>query len=171
MIQPIDDDQQQQVERTTTHYLKLAEESYNLSIAPIPIRFDLIGRAAGIYCVRGKQRYIRYNPYLFAKYFEDSLINTVPHEVAHYVIDLIYGVRRVRPHGKEWRAIVKSLGSTPRTTGTYNLEGIPTRRQRRFTYDCNCTNHQLSSCRHNRIRQGRTTYHCRHCNSALTFVG
>ncbi len=55
----------------------------------VPVRFELQGRAAGMYRVHKGERVIRYNPYIFSKYFDDSLANTVPHEVAHYITDVL----------------------------------------------------------------------------------
>ena len=124
-----------------------------------------------MYRVRGRRRSIRYNPYLFAKYFADSLSATVPHEVAHYVTDVLYGMRNVQPHGLEWRAVMCSLGAEPRASGRYDLAGVPVRRQRRYTYHCGCTTHLLSACRHNRLHSGRARYLCRLCGTQIVYQG
>jgi SprT protein len=170
-LQPIGERQRQQVLRATCDCLRRAEEIYRREFAAIPVTFDLRGRAAGMYRVRGDRRSIRYNPYLFAKYFADSLSATVPHEVAHYVTDILYGMRNVRPHGLEWRAVMRSLGGEPRATGRYDLAGVPVRRQGRFTYRCGCTTHLLSACRHNRQRSGKARYHCRLCGAPIVYQG
>ncbi|MGD8581085.1 MAG: SprT-like domain-containing protein, partial [Gammaproteobacteria bacterium] len=95
------------------------------------------------------------------------IVSTVPHEVAHYVVDVLYGVMNVRPHGAEWQKVMFSLGAEPSVTGNYDLSGIPVRRQRRHTYQCACTIHQISAVRHNKIRLGKARYFCRYCMAPI----
>jgi SprT protein len=170
IIEPIDSYQRQQVIVATHQCLVSAAEIMQREFTIIPIEFDLTGRAAGMYCVRNNRRWIRYNPYLFAKYFDDNINETVPHEVAHYVTDMVYGHARVKPHGQQWRELMLSLGVNPRRTCEYNLEGIPQRRQHYHTYVCQCTSHQLSRRRHNKIIRERVLYFCRHCRQPLQAI-
>lgn len=167
LIEPISSHQQQQVVNETGRYLLIASEFFDRTIPAIPILFDLKGRAAGMYKTSRNARHIRFNPYLFAKYFQDNLADTVPHEVAHYVTDIVYGLKRVRPHGKEWQTVMEVFGVSPRTTHNFNLEGIPQRNQQRFTYQCGCQSYQLTTRRHNLIRKGARRYFCRSCKSTL----
>ena len=166
-IAPIDTVQQQRVRSLTADYIVQAGRIYNEEFPSIQVMFDLRGRAAGMYRVHDARRTIRYNPYIFAKYFGDNLSTTVPHEVAHYVVDLLYGATRVRPHGREWQQVMLSFGAEPKATGNYDLSGIPLRKQRRHAYRCSCTQHQISSVRHNKMRLGKARYYCRYCKSAL----
>lgn len=166
-IEPIGAQQRQRVCATTLEYLQRAERLYELGHRPIPVSFDLHGRAAGMYRVVRRRTIIRYNPYIFSRYFEHGLRATVPHEVAHYITDRLYGLANVLPHGKEWQSVMRALGAEPRASARLDLTGIPLRRQRRFTYRCDCTAHQLSSCRHNRVTNGTARYHCRHCGAEL----
>jgi SprT protein len=91
LVKPIDDAQRQRVMDETIVFIHKADDIFDQSFELIPVSFDLMGRSAGIYHVRNDQREIRYNPWLFARYFKDNLANTVPHEVAHYIIDMVYG--------------------------------------------------------------------------------
>ena len=166
-IKPIDRPREQQVRSLTSDYIARAGRIYDREFPLIPVMFDLGGRAAGMYRARDRDRVIRYNPYIFAKYFDDNLVTTVPHEVAHYVVDLMSAGRRVRPHGAEWRHVMRSLGAEPRVTGTYDLTGIPLRRQKRHSYRCLCSTHQISTARHNRILRGEASYYCRKCKSSI----
>jgi len=167
IIEPIGNQQQDQVRDATLACLRRAGEIFQIEFEPVPVSFDLIGRAAGMYRTGCGERVIRYNPYLFAKYFDNNLDITVPHEVAHYIADRLYGLRNIRAHGVEWKSVMRALGAEPRATGRYDLEGIPVRRQQRFSYRCECNTHQLSTARHNRIRRGQATYYCRVCGVAL----
>lgn len=169
-VEPIDDDRQQQAVSRVEYYLALAEKLFGRSFPPVAVRFDLRGRTAGMYRVRKELREIRFNPWLFAKYPEDSFATTIPHEVAHYVADLLYGLRSIRPHGREWRAIMQAFGADDSATCRYDLSGIPAGRTvQRFRYRCGCRSHELSSYRHNRVRRRQSLYHCRACGGPLQY--
>ncbi|MBL1278592.1 MAG: SprT-like domain-containing protein [Ectothiorhodospiraceae bacterium] len=168
MIAPITLSQQQQVTDRVANLLVQCEALFDVSLKPIDSRFDLRGRTSGMYVIKHRQRYLRFNPFIFAKYFEDSLATTVPHEVAHYVSDVIFGFKNILPHGNEWKAIMQSLGVEPQVTGNYDLSGIVVRQQRRFSYNCGCMEHELTSVRHNRIVYKNAHYLCRKCGLGLT---
>jgi SprT protein len=167
IVKPINTQQQRQVIARTDHYLVMAADILQLDIDGIAVSFDLKGRAAGMYCVRQGNKWIRYNPYIFAKYFDDNLRHTVPHEVAHYVIDQVYGQQHVRPHGEEWQALMRSMCVEPRRTCNYDLQGVPLRQQNYHNYVCACASHQLTRRRHNRIVRDGIRYYCRKCKQAL----
>ena len=154
----------------TQRYIRQAETLFNRTFEPVPVLFDLRGRAAGMYRVQAGQRVIRYNPYIFARYFDSNLKETIPHEVAHYISDMVYGLRRIRPHGREWKEIMLSLGAEPKRTADYDLTGLPTRQFRQFTYSCNCQKHQLTTRRHNNIQNGLRLYACRLCGGKLKWL-
>jgi len=159
IIQPIGISEQKRVVEATAEYVERAQQLFGADFSQVTVRFDLKGRAAGMYRVQKGERVIRYNPYLFAKYFDDNLAVTVPHEVAHYITDMVYGLRRIRPHGKEWRQLMADFGA--------DAEGIPQRVYQRFPYQCDCTGHELTARRHNQIQEGKKLYFCRQCGSPL----
>jgi len=171
MIQPITQSQQQRVIDHSMDVLLNASVLLKKNFKPLPILFDLKGKAAGMYCRRGGKCWIRFNPYIFAKYFVDNLENTVTHEIAHYVVDIVYGKHRVRPHGKEWVEVMQLLGVDPQRTCEYDLEGIPTKVHQLFEYVCGCRQHQLGSRRHKKIERGQAQYFCKQCQQKLAFDG
>jgi SprT protein len=170
-VEPITLLQQDQVVSATRQCILRGEKRLGQEFELPPVTFDLQGRAAGMYRVRSTRRQIRYNPYIFGKYFTDNLVNTVPHEVAHYLTDMLFGLRNVRPHGREWQAVMRVLGAEPTVTCHYDLTGVPLRRQRRFSYRCGCSSHAVSAVRHNRVQRGLGKYVCRHCRTPLVFAG
>jgi SprT protein len=170
-IHPIDQPQREQVLERTRHFVSLAAELLERPFDPVEVRFDLKGTAAGMFCSDAKQCWIRYNPWIFAKYYEENLQDTVPHEVAHYIVQQVYGRRRVKPHGVQWRTLMDAFGANPEVTFSRDLEGIPRRRQQTHPYRCDCRNHEVSSTRHNRVVSGRGEYRCRYCNSELVYSG
>jgi len=163
----IDTSQQTQVRQATQDCVVRAAGLFERKFVVPPVQFDLTGRAAGQYRVLRGEVAIRYNPYIFARYFDDNLNETVPHEVAHFVVDQLWGLRRVRAHGREWQSVMRALEAEPRATVRYDLTGLPVRRQRRFAYRCDCRTHELSTCRHNRVQRGEARYHCRQCGQSL----
>ena len=170
-VRPLEARRQQEVLRATEACLRRAGELFGLGRPVVPVSFDLQGRAAGQYRVARGKPHIRYNPWIFAKYFSDSLANTEPHEIAHYVTDRLYGLRNVRPHGAEWQQVMCLLGAEPRATARYDLSGVPVRRQQRFAYRCACMGHSITRSRHNRIRRGEATYLCRSCKTPIVYTG
>jgi len=167
VVQPIDECRREQVLERTEHYIATAEALLGRSFERIPVRFDLRGTTAGMFRAQGRRREIRYNPWIFAKYWQLNLEGTVPHEVAHYVMHELYGPRRIRPHGEEWQALMHSFGADPEVTFRLDLEGIPHRRQRTHPYRCGCREHAVSTTRHNRIKRGKSSYLCRYCHTRL----
>lgn len=170
-VAPITERQQEQVVTATRHCIERAGKLLQQKFALPPVTFDLRGRAAGMYRVYRDRRQIRYNPYIFGKYFTDNLTNTVPHEVAHYLTDMLYGLRNIRPHGREWQAVMRVLDAEPNVTCHYDLTGVPLRRQRRFSYRCACSAHAVSAVRHNRVQRGSGSYVCRQCCTPLVYAG
>lgn len=168
VIDPIDDARRQEVERLTARYIATAESLFGRRFESIEVTFDLKGRAAGMYRVQNGQRRIRYNPWLFAKYYDDNLSVTVPHEVAHYITDMLHGPARPRPHGREWRALMLAFGADASRTCRYDLAGIPLRNSVGHRYACACdTPHMLGARRHQRIKRGEYRYFCRRCRQSL----
>ncbi len=166
-ITPIGSDKQQQVINETLKYIQLASDIFHHPFKPINILFNLSGQASGMFIVDKAVPVIRYNPYIFAKHFAYSLSNTIPHEVAHYISYCLHGHKNIRPHGNEWKALMLQFGAKPNRTSSLDLEGIPIRRQQRHPYSCNCTDHPISSRRHNMIRGGKVRYFCRSCKGEL----
>ena len=177
IVPPLSAEQQQQVIDQTHVYIEKAGELYNIKSSAVEISFNLKGRSAGMYRVRhsnrpfsrSHKREIRYNSFIFSKYFADNFSNTIPHEVAHYVCDIVYGLKNVKPHGKEWKGVMHLFGADPSVTADYDLSGIPLKKQNLFTYRCACREHQLSSIRHNKINKKRCQYLCNYCKQVIQY--
>ena len=143
VIQPISPAQQQQVIHQTHYFIQSAAEYFGKAFAEIPVLFDLSGKAAGMYRVKAGQRVIRYNPFIFAKYFDDNFAETIPHEVAHYVTDVLHGLHNIRPHGNEWKSVMQLFGVAATRTANYDLSGLPQRSFKKYMYQCACQNYEL----------------------------
>ncbi len=170
LIEPIGPALRDQVIAHTHSFIRRAEAIYTQQFPSIPILFDLSGSTAGMYKVVGKHRCIRYNPWIFSKYFDENITGTVPHEVAHFAIDQIYGGRRIKPHGTQWRVLMSDFNADPGVTFNLDLSGIPQRRQLTHRYACPCQVHEISTTRHNRVQRGKGIYHCRRCSGTLVYA-
>jgi len=168
MAYALDKHQRDLVVRQTNKYIQQASVLFDRKIPIIPIKFDLTGRTIGMYKVVRRKGAIRYNEAVFAKYFADNLANTIPHEVAHYVVDKIYAQRGIRPHGLEWANVMAEFGAKPERLANYNLDGIAKRAYRTIPYQCDCQQHALGIRRHNKVVSNRARYHCRQCSVVLT---
>lgn len=164
---PISQPQRAQVVAATDAWIERAAQLVDLPLAPVPVLFDLGGTSAGMFRAQGRDCWIRFNPWIFAKHFQDNLHFTVPHEVAHYAVHCQRHRRRVRPHGPEWQQVMRGLGLPPEVTFKLDLSGIPVRRQQRHAYRCACREHEVSTVRHKRMREGRARYLCRYCDAPL----
>ena len=163
-------DQKQQVLNRTRYFIEQANTLMSLSLEEISVSFDLKGKSSGMFVVKHKQQFIRYNEMIFSAYFEDSLTNTVAHEVAHYVVFSIWGLKKVKPHGKEWKQVMALFGVKAEVTSDYDISHIPLNQQRRFDYTCSCMTHQLTTTRHNKVQKRKAVYSCRQCRQPLRLV-
>jgi len=137
-------------------------ELFEVKIDPT-ISYDLRGQSAGQ--ANYRHNVIRLNRELLEKYTADFIDQTVPHEFAHLVAYRVYG-SRIKPHGKEWKSVVLALDAKPVRTHSYEV--TPTRRLKRFRYQCDCpdSSYEITSVRHNRILRGHI-YLCKKCGGSL----
>jgi len=162
--------QQRQVVEETNRYIELANQLYQTSYPTIPVYFDLKGHTIGMYKLWRKQKVIRYNALIFAKYFDENLRDTVPHEVAHYIVDMQYQRKTIRPHGREWQSVMKQFDADASRTADYDLTDVPKRQYSRVPYQCGCQQHQLGIRRHNKVLKRKTNYFCCKCGDLLKAV-
>lgn len=167
IISPITPSQQQRVCALTAEFVNRANTFFHCNYSVPKISFDLTGRAAGMFRVKNALEEIRYNPYTFAKYFDDNLATTVPHEVAHYICYKNYLPKRVPPHGKEWQQLMNVFGVKAERTCNYDLSGVPTRQHKRHPYGCSCTQYEFTTRRHNQVINGKGYYQCRKCGETI----
>jgi SprT protein len=154
----------QEVMRT----LILARTKFSDRTFPEPkIKMDLTGKVAGMFCSRPTPL-LRYNLTLLLKNKEVFLSNTVPHEVAHFVVHII--APGSPPHGVVWRAIMELFGITnPQTYHDYKVLPLK-RRKRPYLYQCKCSEHYFTKQRHNYAKKGRS-YTCTKCKGILHYKG
>ncbi|HFD87981.1 MAG TPA: hypothetical protein ENJ35_09940 [Gammaproteobacteria bacterium] len=165
---PLSEKQIAIIRKKTTECITKANKHYKLKLQPLDIHFDVHGTSWGYFVRKNGHCLLRYNPTLFARHFREGLEDTIPHEVAHYVVDQRFQRRR-KPHGVEWREVMRLFGiENPRATHQTPLDGLDIRRQRRYVYYCGCGETRLSATRHNRIVYKGARYFCRKCKQPLS---
>lgn len=153
-----------------------AEKVYGCRVPNVQIKYDLNTIRLGGQAVTNPHTNLfkmRLHPAALAYYGEEYVERTVVHEFAHLVQRQNYPMSK--PHGKEWKSVMRNLGVEPSRCHSYDLEKAlkacgskPTgRKVKTFTYKCNCQEHQLTAIRHNRVVKGTQTYHCKKCKTTL----
>lgn len=128
------------------------------------ISFKQRGKIAG--CARLQINELRFNPVLLADNHQLFLDEVVPHEVCHLIVFTLFG--KVRPHGKEWKTLMKQLFNLDGQT--YHKMDVAKVAGKNFQYQCLCGPVELTIRRHNKIKRGEQQYSCRRCQSVLTAV-
>ncbi|PMR70062.1 SprT family zinc-dependent metalloprotease [Halomonas heilongjiangensis] len=127
---------------------------------------DLRGKSAGqAHFGRGG---LRFNPVLLAENREAFLVEVVPHEMAHWLVQHLDDGHLARPHGREWQTVMRRLfGLEPRTTHRFDTHRASPAPHR---YRCACREHGFTARRHALARRGHR-YRCRHCAQTLVYLG
>ncbi len=103
---------------------------------------------------------IRLNPVLLKSGNRDILDETLAHEAAHLVVYWRHG-RRVRPHGRQWKELMRLAGLPARATILHSkIKALPPVRRTRYLY-----RHRCQDCG-NIFNAGRTDGRWR-CSSCL----
>jgi SprT protein len=155
--------------KTQDQAIREAAHAFYLQMAALPapqIRLDLRGRAAGQWRFSDGVEILRFNPDAFIQDWHAHFPATVAHEVAHSIVYRRFGLRSVRPHGSQWRAVMAALGFPPIVTHRTPLTG---RRSRVYVYQCKCQSHRLGPRRHHLIKQRGYRYDCTQCGGKLVF--
>ncbi len=123
------------------------------------IRLDLRGHQAGQ--AIPARWLLRFNPQIAQQDTERFIREVSAHEVAHLVT---YKVWRTLDHGDDFKKVMNWLGEE--ANRCHDFDSKPSRIIRRFEYFCSCSQHNLTTIRHNRILKGQT-YRCRKCGDDL----
>jgi SprT protein len=148
-----------------------ARRYYAVTLPYARTDYSLRGRCAGQARVaHSGQTFLRFNLQLLTENLEDFLQQTIPHEVAHLVVNWRHRKKRARPkpHGPEWQAVMQDCyGLQPTRCHSYQTTAARVV-ARNFLYECNCREHRLTRIIHNRISR-RYKALCKKCRTPLRF--
>lgn len=122
------------------------------------VSYDLTGTVAGY--ATGRYN-IRINTSLLHTNWEEMLNVTVPHEVAHCVVQQVWGNRgiKIKSHGQQWQWVMALLGLPAQRC--HDMQITKTRKHpRKYVYDCGQCEHNLTLNKHNKIQKKNAQYVC-----------
>nr|WP_267904243.1 SprT family zinc-dependent metalloprotease [Vibrio sp. S11_S32] len=151
----------QQINQTVQHCMHKAEQVLDEKFDPPSVHYNVRGKVAGKAYLQSWE--IRLNPTLLLENQSAFLHQVIPHEIAHLLTYHQFG--RVRPHGKEWQAIMlKVFQLNPDTRHQFDVSSV---QGRTFSYQCQCRQYDLSIRRHNKVMRNQAQYHCLECKQQL----
>ena len=126
---------------------------------------DLTGTKAGVASITHHS--VNFNKILFFENTPDFLLNVVPHELAHLATVHFFG-KHTRPHGPEWKQVMRKLGCVPSVTHQYDVSNSSNRL--RFQIYCGCAvSGKVSAVIRNKLLKGHK-YACKKCNQAISLA-
>lgn len=152
-----------QIQRRLRQCLQQSEQFFDRTFSMPEVSYDVRGVKAGVAYLQ--QNCIKLNRTLLLENPEEFIRQVVPHELAHLIVYQVFG--KVKPHGKEWQAVMTELFGLPADTcHQFDVQNV---RGKTFAYRCGCQTHMLSLRRHNKIQGGQMAYCCKGCKQILTF--
>jgi SprT protein len=110
---------------------------------------------------------LKFNPAVIDVHGEEKYLSVVRHEFGHMITRMIYG-SSVRPHGPEWKQVMRKLGDkNPRaTTGDFNIK-IEVKSP--FIVKCGCPGdkgkHRVSESMYLKFKEIK--HICKRCNEYI----
>jgi SprT protein len=146
-----------------------ARTFYQIDLPASHLSFSLKGHCAGQATVdRFHQTFIRLNFDLLRDHTDAFLCETIPHEVAHLVVNLkaLGQGTKPRPHGAEWVNVMQEcFGLKGRRC--HNYPSSPARVvPRKYVYSCQCREHYFTAIMHKRLSGNRYAI-CKGCQTKL----
>jgi len=144
---------------------------YNVNHRCPSLAFSLKGRVAGM-ATGGRE--INLNMGFVAKYAQDMIEQTVPHEVAHCWLtaqrhpshvrqpQISYFCRTRRsPHGPEFMRVLGELGGRMERTHNYDVTDVQTKKQNRWEWKCKGCGKifNVTTTLHNKMLRGQARFH------------
>lgn len=163
-------DVHRQVVDRVIELVNLGNAHYNIN-APYPfIHYDPPTVAAGD-CTPSVGR-IGFNPWLLVHNVERFLVDTVPHETAHYLEYHVSGKVEIlgsNPHNQIWYQIMNVLGAQYiGQNHSYDLSVIPGLHTQ-YTYKCGCTTYRIPIKTHRKIQAKLDSYNCTSCGNTIQY--
>jgi len=160
--------------------LQVAEKVYKREFKRPSVIFKKRGATAGTANYARWQ--LNFNVTLLDENVDHFVKQTVAHEVAHLVCNVVYDggkTHRVRgertsPHGRNWASVMSVLGVPADTTHKYDVSNsaIKQKPRKKFSYHCTGCKRDLpmGAIRHKKQQSGRASYS--HCSGfAIIFNG
>lgn len=140
---------------------------------PHYVKFDKRGKVAGT-ANYGRME-LNFNMALLRQNPDEFIGQTVPHEVAHLITDWIWN-GTAKPHGKEWKKVMRNLGCKPKRCHSYDTENSGGYEKTKYHYRCSKCGADIfvGPTRHKRQQKHRNmtgnTYYRHNCGGGIRYV-
>jgi SprT protein len=123
--------------------IKIAEKHYNRKFSMPKIDYSLTGSVAAQ--ALSYINTIKINPTLLVENEEDYISQTIPHEVAHIITDIIYPrghldktkkTKRYPHHGTAWKYVMELFGVPPTLYHNYATTSVVKRHPVKYEHKC-----------------------------------
>ena len=162
-----------EIENAVAKYIVIAENVLGMNFGMPKIQYSLRGTTAG--SAERHTHELNFNRAIFEENRDLFLRRTVPHEVAHRVSIMYFGVEAGKGHGTKWKFIMRNIFNVPEELisrcHSYDVAHLKTRNIRKWKYSCGCQTFELTTIKHNKIHAGRSKYRCKCCHNRLVFTG
>ena len=152
---------QDAITEAVNKYCELSKEIHDITVTP-KIEFTLRGRSTNAWA-KPWLNLLNFNLGAANMDLERYVATTVPHEVAHLIAPKLHS-HDIKPHGIEWKNVMRSFGVKPERCNSYGQAGA--HRQTRHPWHCACHQHDLSTTVHKRMVRGQVR-RCRACKQKL----
>ena len=111
---------------------------------------------------------VRFSTLFWPGMTEAQRRHVVIHEVCHLVVNRQFDRRFVKPHGREWKALMRQCGEVGKST--IKVANSPkktvNRHAKSYVTICGCGEHPITQNRWTRMQRG-SRYRCRSCGESL----
>lgn len=138
------------VEEKVLECLCKAEDVFRKTFPMIDISYNLRGTCAGQYCWNVYMGHsFKFNAVILAENADHFITQTVPHEVAHYIVRSIYG-RSETPHGRVWKDVMSRIfGLDADRCHSYDVSNCK-RKMTKHVWGCGCKDYKVTSQKHSK---------------------
>jgi SprT protein len=167
------------IEQTKENFKKAG---YSIDEMKLPvISYDLKGQVAGNAIFSKNMIKINKEILLMPENTEEQSTDTLYHELGHIITDYLVHTNqiklekdrmgrniRIKPHGKEWKKVMKLLNEKDEVTHKMKIPS-QSRRKKRITYVCDCQEHEMTKQAHEKMQNKykKYIYTCKSCKGFL----
>jgi len=178
-------DYKNKVQEAIKYVRNRANLIYDVDIGEFDVKYDLSTQNALGKVVYNNKITMRLNPLLLEENADLYIKEVVLHELAHIIVNKRFPTgydnhRRVQPHGKEFKAVCRILGTNGKSTTTAfnNSEALKRatitkqvqKKKQIHLYECDCeAMKHLSTIRHNKVQKKKAQYRCGDCGRILEY--
>ncbi len=132
-----------QIKAKLRHCIKLAQAAFNRKFYMPTLEFSLSNTTAGVAC--GHSNTIKLNPTLLIENLDDFINQTIPHEFAHLVADVVYPsghcepgkkTKRVPHHGSGWKRVMEIFNIPALKYHDYKVEQPVKQSRLKYAHTC-----------------------------------